>query len=152
MGKRAFSIGELVVATGLLAMMVVTMMVLFGQMLTTTTKNAMMSQGSFFADAVIEREITRLHSTHVTMGVPVYSSDWITFSDESNKTTFLYRLDSSDLSLVTNAAPAEPLPGTPFLVQVEVRWWQSDMNSATQNRANYGKLYLKRNRVVYVHR
>lgn len=146
---RGLTIGELVVATGLLALMVVTVMVLFGQMLDATSKNALVSQGSFFAETIIEREIyslARYHRdpTHGAAARETYGADWISFTDDSNQTEFSYHVD---------AFPAGIVPGTDmgftYSVEVEVRWWQS-AEGAARNRQGYGKMHLKRSRIVYV--
>ena len=141
--RKGLTIGELVIASGLLAMMVVTVMVLFGQMLDATSKNALVSQGSFFAETVIEREIYRLAATQTALPT-VYSQDWISFTDASNQTEFTYRIDSTPASVTANTDM-----GSSYSIQVEVRWWQSAEGQA-KNRQGYGKMYLKRSRIVYV--
>lgn len=145
MQRRGLTIGELVIATGLLALMVVTVMVLFGQMLESTTKNALMSQGSFFAEAVIEREIYRLADTAGAIAPATYAQDWISVNDDTNQTRFLYRVESTRVDLI----PGQDM-GNSFAIEVEVRWWQDNMDGPAQNRRGYGKMYLKRSRVVYV--
>lgn len=127
-------------ATGLLALMLVTVMVLFGQMLESTTKNAMMAQGAFFADRVLESEITRLKNSHAPNSTD--SQEWISSTDESNKTTYLYRVESQEASVTTL--------GKSYAVRAEVRWWQGDLNSPDASRRGYGKLSLRRSRLVYI--
>ncbi|ODT63767.1 hypothetical protein ABS71_13945 [bacterium SCN 62-11] len=143
------TIGELVVATGLLAMMVVTVMVLFGQMLDATSKNALISQGSFFAETVIEREIYSLAKHHRDPAAPpvvrAYAdSDWISFTDETNQTEFSYRIDSGPASIVAGTDM-----GYTYSIRVEVRWWQTK-GGAARNRQGFGKMHLNRSRIVYV--
>jgi hypothetical protein len=142
--RRGLSIGELVVATGLLALMVVTVMVLFGQMLNSTTKNALVAQGTFFAESVIEREIYRLQDTAGTTAI-TYSQDWISVTDEANKTQFLYRVESTPVPEV-----GQPEMGGCYSINVEVRWWTEDMQGEAKTRHGFGKMYLKRSRLVYV--
>ena len=146
---RGLSIGELVVATGLLALMVVTVMVLFGQMLDATTKNALVSQGSFFAETVIEREIydlARYHRdpAHQATARDNYGGDWISFTDETNQTEFSYHVDSTPAGIMAGTDM-----GFTYSIQVEVRWWQS-ADGAARNRQGFGKMHLKRSRIVYV--
>jgi hypothetical protein len=143
------TVGELVVATGLLAMMVVTVMVLFGQMLDATSKNALLSQGSFFAETVIERELYDLARFHqnpnnAAATRETYASDWISFTDDANQTEFSYRVDSSPAPVTANTDM-----GVCYSIRVEVRWWQTNEGVA-QNRHGMGKMYLKRSRIVYV--
>jgi hypothetical protein len=68
----------------------------------------------------------------------------IQFRDEGNQTEYLYRVSSETLPPVHY----ETTQGKAYLVQVEVRWWQSD-GGTQPTRRGYGKLYVKRNRVVY---
>lgn len=143
------TIGELVVATGLLSMMVVTVMVLFGQMLDATNKNALISQGSFFAETIIEREIYALAKyhqdpAHHAVARSNYDMDWISFTDESNQTEFSYHIDSDPANIVSGTDM-----GFTYSIQVEVRWWQSSEGEA-RNRQGLGKMHLKRSRIVYV--
>ena len=130
-------------------MMVVTVMVLFGQMLDATSKNALLSQGSFFAETVIERELYdlakfHLDPTHAAVTRDNYSSDWISFTDDTNQTEFSYRVDSTPALITSNTDM-----GVCYSIRVEVRWWQSSQGQA-QNRRGMGKMYLKRSRIVYV--
>lgn len=148
-GTRGMTVGELVVATGLLAMMVVTVIVLFGQMLDATAKNALLAQGSFFAESVIERELYDLSKFHLNPGNAAVnhgntSSDWISFNDEANQTEFSYRVESSPAQITSNTDM-----GVCYAVVVEVRWWQSSQGAA-RSRYGMGKMYLKRSRIVYV--
>ncbi len=146
---QGLSIGELVVATGLLALMVVTVMVLFGQMLDATSKNALVSQGSFFAETVIEQEIYTLakyHQDPLHAAAPRTNSgaDWISFTDETNQTEFSYHVDSIPAGIVAGIDM-----GFTYSIQVEVRWWQAASGEA-RNRQGFGKMHLKRSRIVYV--
>lgn len=145
---RGLTIGELVMATGLLALMVVTVLVLFGQMLDATNKNALVAQGSFFTETVIEREIYALARYHRDPSLPAVAhsltgSDWISFTDEENQTEFSYRVDSTPVSFGGTEM------GISYSVSAEVRWWQSSQGDA-QTRHGMGKMYLKRSRIVYV--
>lgn len=139
---RGLSIGELVVATGLLALMLVTVIVLFAQMLDSTTKSTMLAQGAFFAESVMERAITTL-KTGVNPSVP--DGNWSTVKNEQSQTTFLYRVESTELPSTT-----DPL-GKAYSLSVEVRWWQDNMDAPEENRRGMGKLSVKRTRLVYVH-
>ena len=137
------------IASGLLAMMVVTVMVLFGQMLDSTTKNALMSQGTFFAETVVEQKIYALQE-NARLGVPpdlnaLYSQDWISVSDDANRTQFLYRVEATPVDMDNNTDM-----GNSYAIQVEVRWWTEEINGEAKNRQGFGKMYLKRCRVVYV--
>lgn len=145
--NQGLSIGELVVATGLLALMLVTVVVLFGQMLKATSKSTMLAQGAFFAEERLDTTVRLLKDTPVTTD-PIYS-DWNTVKNDQSQTTFIYKM---------HAYPAEPSfpdpnrPGEIYGVEVEVRWWQDNLNEPEQIRQGMGRLSVKRRRLVYVQR
>lgn len=124
--------------------MTVTVMVLFGQMLESTTKNAMLSQGSFFAETVLERYSTALRKGTVLANS---GSQWITFADPANQTIYNYQVDSHEIP-VAPAGPAGDAVGKAYSLTVEVNWWQEP--GANRSRSRYGKLNLRRSRMVYV--
>lgn len=139
---------ELIVASGLLGMLVVTLMVMFGQMMTASTKNSLLSAGSYFAETILEREksaalerVANGATSDVFQNLPNDGSEWITTHDENNQTEFNYRVNAEKLNLTSN-------PGEVWYVEVEVSWWQ---NGGTQeSKAGFGKLNVRRGRVIYV--
>ena len=141
--NRGLSIGELVVATGLLALMLVTVIVLFAQMLEATTKSTMLAQGAFFAESVMERAITPLKADN---DPSIAEGSWSTVKNVQSQTTFLYRVECTELP----STPPDPL-GKAYSLTVEVRWWQESMDDPQKNRRGLGKLSVKRTRLVYVH-
>lgn len=136
------------IASALLGMIVVTLMIMFGQMVNASTKNRMMAAGSFFAEKVLAREINVAQESG---RVPAFTainngSEWITTTDPNTGTEFLYRFDPEQIS-------SYPGLGETWYVEVEVSWWQSGQQAGThQSRVGQGKLHLKRGRTVYIQR
>ena len=129
-------------------MIVVTLMIMFGQMMAASTKNRMLAAGSFFAEKVLAREISLAQETSRSPAFSsVTSSDWITTTDPNTGTEFLYRVTPSHLNAPTT------FPGETWYVEVEVSWWQSGQTAGSlQGRVGQGKLQLTRGRVVYIQR
>ena len=149
---KGLSIGELVVATGLLAMMLVTLMVLFGRMLDSTTKGAMVSQATFLADRVIETEIYRVQAglppqvgaPFPSFPCPQQGSEFLYSQDETLRQEFVYSIDLDRIDDQTT--------GSLYTVDVVVKWWLpgDQVRVAQENKRGMGRLSISRNRVVYL--
>jgi len=147
---NGLTIAELLVATGLLGVVLVTVMTLFGQLIVNTDKNSMLSAGAFFADMVIDKQIDVAQKNLETTGdnaIPAFSSTVIEGEETlaSENTKYIYRLEAEQLD---GFATAEP--GQAWYLEVEVRWRMDDMESEAV-RANMGQVNLKRGRMVYLH-
>lgn len=149
LGRRGLTVGELMVASALLGMIMVTMMIMFGQMMATSSKNTMLAAGSYLADGILENQITKAKDSNPSfVSVPLDSSQWVKTTDPNSQTEFLYRVEAEQIGGTPGGQPGEV-----WYVQVEVAWWQSGGNVNSQAyRAGYGKLNLKRGRVIYVQR
>ncbi len=128
-------------------MIVVTLMIMFGQMVAASTKNRMLEAGPFFAVKVLASEINLAEETD---RAPAFSnvtgSDLITTTDPNTGTEFLYQVVPSQIGSAT-------YPGETWYVEVKVSWWQSGQAAGTlQSRVGHGKLELTRGRVVYIQR
>ena len=170
------SIAELLVATGLLAIVLVTVMVLFGQLIKNTNKNALMSAGAFVADAVIEKQV---NLAEVYIQDPSKASDngtaafslvpnfvktntdeytlaegetRLSFGDGDDDTATVDRRTRFLYRIVANQV--DGYAGTDFgqtwLIKAEVSWWQDTMSGASQTRAGSGNLNVKRTRLIYI--
>lgn len=149
--RFGLTIAELLVATGLLATVLVTIMTLFGQLLKNTNKNSLLSAGAFFADSVLEQQIgiaeqrlwTGTASTQAFQNPTVNGEGLLSTADDQleKRTKYIYQLDATR---VDNNSK-----GQWWRVQVEVRWWSDDMTGDAK-RAGSGNLFLKRERMVYI--
>mgnify|MGYP001294770217 CR=1 FL=1 len=165
--NTGLSIAELLVASALLAMVLVTVMTLFGQLLRNTQKNALLSAGSFFAEKVLTRDVTAARENFFNLSraatsqknrfVPFdlpgfsdasgnYSKEgegFISVADQTNKTKYLYRVEATKI----DGDPDEQ--GQIWKVKAEVRWWQDSMSGAAVARAGSGNQSLTLERIVY---
>ena len=139
----------------MLGLMVISLMVLFGQMMAASNKNRMLTAGSFFAESILERETARAQETagEPSTGTPTAFSagvtngtDWITTTDPNSGSEFVYRVTATPRT-------AADFPGETWYLQVEVSWWQDGADVDSQAvRQGHGNLKLTRGRVVYVTR
>jgi type II secretory pathway pseudopilin PulG len=158
------TIAELMVAIGLLAVVLVTIMTLFGQILKSSHKNALMSAGSFFAESVLERELDRSQSHLLGLGPGQNDEDAfdrdsyteasgkyladgqgeVAITDERNPTRYLYRVEAERVDFSPAAGR-----GQMWRVEVEVRWGQDTMAGTSKARAGSGGQMVKRTRLAY---
>lgn len=165
--KVGLTIAELLVATGLLAVVLVTVMVLFGQLIKSTTKNSLLSSGSFFADSVLEKHIAlaqqRMASSAGSNPNDLYGFEMAGFTragdicsleegegnivvgDNDRATKFLYKIVAERVDGFLGDDP-----GQLWNVEIEVRWWHDSTAGAAKVRAGTGKLSIKRKRLVYL--
>ena len=147
------TIAELLVATGLLGVVLVTVMTLFGQLLHNTNKNSMLSAGAFFADTVLDKQILLAqealalapdNANPAFAVTTVEGEEMLATTDEKLQTKYIYRLEAEQLDGFTPSAP-----GQLWHVEVEVRWWNDDLEGDAV-RAGMGNLSIKRGRIVYL--
>lgn len=146
---------ELLVACGLLAIILVTVMTLFGQLLRNAEKNAMLAAATHFAELVLTEQIAVAENTlHATPGnnappafslTPVEGEGYLSTADQEARTKFLYRLEAERIDPGVIADP-----GQLWFVKVEVRWWSDDTATPDPSRSGFGNLSVKRSRLVYL--
>lgn len=143
-GDRALTLAEVIVAIGILALLLISIIALFTQLMASTTKNNLVNLGTLYADRILEQSVKNANP-----GDPAFSplrtgeESVISHGDES-VTTFAYRLEANKLS--------GPDPGEQWMLKVEVQWWHNDPNDPAKSRAGFGKLSTKQQRLVYVKR
>lgn len=156
--RLGLTIAELMVATGLLTVVLVTVMTLFGQLLKNTNKNSLLSAGAFFGDAVMAQQIETAkavlrsapnNSTPAFPEDPIEGEGRLAMTDgsENNATKFLYKVEAEQLEGFTAAGQ-----GQLWFVEVEVRWWTDDRTTPNPTRAGTGNLSIKRGQVTYLSR
>ena len=152
------TIAELLVASGLLAVVLVTVMTLFAQLLRNTEKNSLLSAGAFFADSVLEQQIAQAEATLAAApsnATPAFTELSVegegflstTDNDNGRQTKFLYRVDVEQMTAGVSAEP-----GQMWFVEVEVRWWSDAEAGPNPVRAGHGNLNFKRGRLAYISR
>lgn len=143
--RRGLSVAEVVIAIAILALMLVTVLVLFTQLMTATSKNSNLSAGALFADRILEQAARTVHPNTPAFDPVVSGEQTILTHDEDHPTVFSYTLEATQLTAAT-------LPGESWMLEVEVRWWQSDPSNPQLSRAGSGHLFTRQSRMVYVSR
>lgn len=141
--RRGFTLAEVVVSLGLLALMLVSTLILFSKLLASTTKNGYLEAAGVYADQILEHAVS-----HPASSSPLYAALTVGEQDlmvegETSPTKFVYRLEARQV------ATANP-HGERWLLQVEVRWWTAETQEAAASRTDYGLLRTRQSRLVYV--
>jgi hypothetical protein len=123
--------------------MLVTTLVLFAQLLASTTKSGFINVASVYADRVLEKAARNPNSSSPAYAPLATGEREFMVQGKESPTKFFYRLQASRLS--------EPSSfGERWLLDVEVRWWADDAGSAQNARPGYGELATRQSRLVYV--
>lgn len=134
----AFTVAELVVAIGLLAVIAVVVIGLFVRITASSSKSA---------DQTVALEIANRVLDQYANSSP---ADWETASskqdlqtrDPASKTTFHYHLESRPLTHSTSNM------GDMYRLDVNVYWWTN--REAEDTRRDYGRLRVRLSRCVFV--
>ncbi|MCA9794377.1 MAG: hypothetical protein KC910_21365 [Candidatus Eremiobacteraeota bacterium] len=124
---RAFSLLELVLAFGIVALLFLTLGLLFLSLLRGSAKASNTTVGVVFAEDVLDSVIR--NDLYSASAGP--RSQGIYTVDEANQTNFFYTVDSTQVPAVAGVHAGG------YLVTVEVWWWTGD---AQQARAGQGRL------------
>ncbi len=154
--RTGLTIAELMVASGLLSIVLVTILALFFQLIRNSNKNALMSAGSFFADSVMERQVEQAKARMEILTdnrddvfdtdlYPLEGSGMLSISANDPKTEYLYRVEVERLDQGLTADP-----GQLWALEVEVRWWQESASGEAEARAGMGRMDLTRGKIVYL--
>lgn len=140
---KGLTLSEILVSIALLTLMLVTTLVLFAQLLASTTKSGYLSVATVYADRVLEYATNNPESSSPAFPPLRTGEQEFLVQGEDSPTKFVYRLEATQL--------ARDLPhGERWMLDVEVRWWTDDPNSDTTARAGYGELRTRQSRLVYV--
>lgn len=140
---RGLTLGEVMVSITLLSLMLVTTIVLFTQLLASTTKNGYLESASVLADRVLEQATLNPSSSPPAYPPLTTGSEQLLVEGEERSTEFLYRLEATPV-----ADPAGT--GERWFLEVEVRWWTDDIEGKSAGRQGYGELKTTQSRLVYV--
>jgi type II secretory pathway pseudopilin PulG len=141
---RGLTLAEVVVAIGILALLLISVIALFTQLMSSTTKNNLVNLGTLYADRILEQTVKNPNPADPAFPPLRTGEESIVSHGDESATTFAYRLETVKL--------AGPDPGEQWLLKIEVHWWHNDPTDATQSRAGYGRLSTKQQRLVYVKR
>ena len=126
----------------LVSIMLVTTLVLFVQLLASTTKTGYLDTATLYADQIMEQAIANPRPTSPAYFPIVIGEKAIQVQGDLNPTKFLYELEATKLDDGTTI-------GERWLLSVEVRWWTDDVNAEETARSGYGELRTSQSRVVY---
>ncbi|MBT9587081.1 type II secretion system protein [bacterium] len=142
MPKRGFTISELVVAIGLLAIIAVVVIGLFLRITVSSTKSVDQSAALELAHRVLDEYADADPSTWNA----VQADEDLQTHDPALKTTFYYRLRNRRIN------GSGDVMGDLYRLDVDVSWWPADPTLAvsTARRRDYGKLSLHLSRTVFV--
>jgi prepilin-type N-terminal cleavage/methylation domain-containing protein len=141
MPRRGFTISELVVAIGLLAIIAVVVIGLFVRITVSSSKSVDQSAALELAHRVLDEYADADPSTWDA----VESDQDLQTHDPALKTTFYYRLSNRRIST------AEDEMGNLYRLDVDVSWWPANAaNPQPGQRRDYGKLSLQLSRTVFV--
>ena len=143
--NRGLSVAEILIATAILAVLLVAVLGLFAQLLASTTKNSHLQTGTYFADRVLNQAIREARPTAPAFDAYVEGQEGIYTHDQAAATIFYHRLKATRLTPVD-------VPGESWYLEVEVSWWQADSSDPTRARPGSGKLFTRQGRMVYLSR
>lgn len=143
--NRGLSVAEILIATAVLAVLLVAVLGLFAQLLASTTKNNHLQTGTYFADRVLNQAIRQARPTAPAFDPFVEGQEGIYTHDQAAATIFYHHLRATRLT------PVE-VPGESWYLEVEVSWWQADVSDPTRARPGSGKLFTRQGRMVYLGR
>ncbi len=121
--------------------MLVTTLLLFTQLLASTTKNGHLETASVLADRVLEQASLNPASSSPAYPTVFQGEDEIMVEGEEKPTRFLYQLEATQVGDVSSG-------GERWFLEVQVSWWSNDVKAAS--RAGYGNLSTRQSRLVYV--
>lgn len=142
--RKAFTVAELIVAIGFLAIIAVVVIGLFVRLTSSSSKSADQS----VALEVASRLLDEYAGAAPEVWKDVSSQQDLQTRDPGSKTTFYYRFRSKQID------DSSSLMGDLYRLDVDVYWWPDNPNKLTQtaNRRDYGKLEVHLARVVFVER
>ncbi|MFN8610518.1 MAG: type II secretion system protein [Vulcanimicrobiota bacterium] len=140
--RKAFTVAELIVAIGFLAVISVVVIGLFVRLTASSSKSADQSAALEVASRLLD-EYAR-STPEAWQGIS--SQQDLQTRDPGSKTTYYYRLRHRQID------DGKSLMGDLYRLDVDVFWWPSDSSklNATPNRRDYGKLKVSLGRVVFV--
>jgi type II secretory pathway pseudopilin PulG len=142
--RNAFTVLELVVAIGFLAIIAVVVIGLFVRLTSSSSKSADQS----VALEVASRLLDEYSGSTPESWKDASSQQDLQTRDPGAKTTFYYRFRSKQID------DTKSLMGDLYRLDVDVYWWPDDPTKLAQssNRRDYGKLEVHLARVVFVER
>lgn len=135
----AFTMAELVLSMGLLALIATVVIGLFVRFTVSSTKSTDQTAALELANQVLDEFADASPSYWNQTGTKEFQTH-----DDVTRTTFSYRLDYRLLS------PPTAQMGDLYRLDVQVSWWPDSSGTLQNQRRDYGKLHLNLSRTVFV--
>lgn len=152
--SSGLTIIEILVASGLLAVVLVMMIVLFTQLLHNTEKNALLSAGAYFADSVVEQEVGKAtalleaangdNSKNAFATTTMQGTGHLSTAGLDPTTEFTYTIIAKRLDPGTAGGY-----GQLWSLKVNVHWY-GDAADGKVVREGFGNLHLEQTRLIYI--
>ena len=144
--RRGVSLAEVMLAVGLLGIILISVIGLFQNLLTSTTKSTDLTAATVMAQERLN-ELVAAQPIHLA----TYGTDFPTqvigqgiyAHDSQSQTTFYHKATPELLK-------DEPGFGRTYYLEVQVFWNTADPNVVAKNRMGQGQQSVKMGRVVYV--
>lgn len=146
MVRKGFSLLEIIIAIGVLAIAIVTVTALFTKVLRGSQKSVDLSRGTMLAQAIISERIYNTFDDDVVKDLWWTRVDAGIYAGPSN---FWESQTVNDMRYVLYAAPVTALGAQPYRaakVDVVVWWWDSQQTGGA--REGYGELRTEVSRLV----
>lgn len=142
--RNGFTVAELIVAIGFLAIIAVVVIGLFVRLTSSSSKSADQSVALEVASRLLDEYAGASPESWKTASNQLD----LQTRDPGARTTFYYRFRSKQID------DTKSLMGDLYRLDVDVYWWPDDPKnlSKTPNRRDYGKLQVHLARVVFVER
>ena len=141
------TLAELILAMGLLLTLMLSVAALFGKLMSSSAKSNDQAVGIVFADRVLDRASAQASKTYPAFTPGLQGGQGFYVQDPSTQTQFFYSLSAHEITPTRNALSTSP--GESWLLEAEVRWWELDR---ARGRSDFGNLYVRQARLVYVSR
>ncbi|MEW6283231.1 MAG: type II secretion system protein, partial [Candidatus Eremiobacterota bacterium] len=133
--RQGMTLMELLISFGVLAVMLVSLVVVFGTLLNASSKASNTAAGTFFAEEILEQTLS-----NNLYWPPFTGSGGIYTVDDRTRTRFFYQVDTTPVSGVAGQFPGG------YYVEVKVWWWTDAPN---QSRRGHGRLTTQVGRFHY---
>jgi type II secretory pathway pseudopilin PulG len=139
---RGLTLAEVIVAIGILSVVLVAVITLFTQLVSSTTKNNLLNLGTLYADRILEQSVKNARVGGPAFAPVTTGEESIVSHGDEAATRFAYRVEATRLS--------DPDPGEKWFLKIQVQWWHDNPDDPAQARAGYGKLSTTQGRLVYI--
>jgi prepilin-type N-terminal cleavage/methylation domain-containing protein len=137
--SRGFSLLELMLSVGLLAVVLLFVIASFTSLLRGGRKSADLTAANFIADALIQKMQADSNFLQSALSGTIYGAEQGQRQKDLNNVVYDYSVTADQIQV--SSSPLQNL----YQVNVEVWWW----GNQAQKKLGYGKLYTRLTRIFY---